>query len=35
MAELSIIRAVLIIGAAKVSATDMAFFTNIGVGTEQ
>ena len=28
-------RAVPIIGSAKISATDMAIFTNIGIGTEQ
>ena len=29
------IRGVPIIGSATISATDMAFFTNIGIGTEQ
>ena len=28
-------RAVPIIGSAKISATDMAIFTNIGIGAEQ
>ena len=28
-------RAVPIIGSAKISAADMAIFTNIGIGTEQ
>ena len=32
---LLICRAVPIIGSAKISATNMAIFTNIGIGTEQ